>query len=153
MPDTVTRLHRLRGTLAIANAKLAYRTCRQVFSGSGWSELAADGATSQRCLWASTSTKDPAYRDVGYVEELIGPETVDTMPRETIAAFLDHGQVHATLTTRVDEAERTLQAFAKAGIDYDDVTATLERQGVQRFADSFDQLFDDVQAKRQALVA
>jgi transaldolase len=143
----------LRGTLAIANAKLAYRAYQQVFAGPEWAELAAEGATSQRCLWASTSTKDPSYRDVRYVEELIGPETVNTMPRETIAAFLDHGEVRATLTTGVDDAERTLHAFAEAGIDYDDVTATLERQGVARFADSFDKLFEDVEAKRQALVA
>jgi transaldolase len=144
--DEIGGRDELRGSLAIANAK-------QIFSGPEWSDLAAAGATSQCCLWASTSTKDPAYRDVRYVEELIGPQTVDTMPRETIAAFLDHGDVHTTLTSDIDEAERTLLAFAEAGIDYDDVTATLEREGVRRFADSFDQLFDDVQAKRDALVA
>jgi transaldolase len=143
----------LRGTLAIANAKLAYRTYQEVFAGEEWTELAREGASSQRCLWASTSTKDPAYGDVRYVEQLIGPETVNTMPRETIAAFLDHGEVGNTLTADVDAARRTLEAFAAAGIDYDDVTATLERDGVKRFAESFDRLFDDVERKRRALVA
>ena len=143
----------LRGTLAIANARLAYRTYQEVFSGDEWSQLALEGASSQRCLWASTSTKDPAYSDVRYVEQLIGPETVDTMPPDTIAAFLDHGEVGETLTADVDAAARTLEAFARAGVDYDDVTATLERDGVQRFADSFDQLFEDVERKRHALTA
>src|ERR671935_2949485 len=96
----------LRGTLAIANAKLAYRTYQEVFRGDEWTELAREGASSQSCLWASTSTKDPAYGDVRYIEELIGPETVDTMPRETIAAFLDHGRVGETLTAGVDSARR-----------------------------------------------
>lgn len=142
----------LKGTLAIANAKLAYQTYKDVFAGDEWVELARLGASSQRCLWASTSTKNPDYRDVRYVEELIGPETIDTMPRDTVAAFMDHGEVGATLERDVDGARRTLEAFARAGIDYDDVTATLEREGVERFADSFDRLFADVDAKRDALV-
>jgi transaldolase len=142
----------LKGKLAIANAKLAYKSYREIFSGPEWDDLAARGATPQRCLWASTSTKNPAYRDVMYVEELIGPETVDTMPRETIEAFLDHGRVEETLTRGVDEAERTMQAFAAAGIDYDDVVATLEREGVQKFADSFAKLIEDVERKREALL-
>ena len=143
----------LRGTLAIANAKLAYQTFKQTFSGGEWSKLVRDGASAQRCLWASTSTKDPQLRDVRYVEELIGPETVNTMPRETAAAFLDHGEVAATLEQDIDGARRTLEAFEHAGVDYADLTATLEREGVQRFADSFDQLFADVRAKHGALVA
>jgi transaldolase len=112
-----------------------------------------DGASSQRCLWASTSTKDPAYRDLRYVEELIGPETIDTIPRETIVAFLDHGEVAASLTDGIDEARRTLEAFTAAGGDYDDVTPTLEREGVQRFADSFNKLFADIESKRRELAA
>ena len=143
----------LGGTLAIANAKLAYRTYQEVFRGDEWTELAREGASSQRCLWASTSTKDPTYGDVRYVEELIGRETVDTMPPETIAAFLDHGEVGETLTAGVDSARRTLEALAAAGVDYDDVTTTLEREGVQRFVDSFDELFDDVERKRHSLIA
>jgi transaldolase len=143
----------LKGTLAIANAKLAYVTYQEVFAGEQWEALRAKGATAQRCLWASTSTKNPEYRDVLYVEELIGPDTVNTMPRETVEAFLDHGEVRETLTEDVDGARRTLDAFAAAGIDYDDVVATLEREGVEKFAKSFEQLFADVEAKRDQLVA
>jgi transaldolase len=143
----------LRGTLAIANAKLAYQNYRELFSGPDWEELKTAGASPQRCLWASTSTKNPAYRDVLYVEELIGPETVNTMPRGTIEAVLDHGQVQRTLDRGVEEARRTLERFAQAGVDYDDVVAVLEREGVKKFADSFKQLFDGIDAKREQLVA
>jgi transaldolase len=144
----------LRGTLAIANAKLAYETYRQLFAGDEWEALRARGATAQRCLWASTSTKNPAYRDVLYVEELIGPETVNTMPRETLEAFQDHGEVRGdTLLEDVEGARATLAAFAAAGIEYDDVVGTLEREGVEKFAKSFQQLFADVEAKRNAMVA
>jgi transaldolase len=143
----------LKGRLAIANAKLAYERCGQIFSGERWQPLAGAGATPQRCLWASTSTKNPDYRDVMYVEELIGPETVDTMPEETIRAFQDHGEVAPTLTQGLDEAHRVMDELRAAGIDYDDVTATLEREGVEKFADSFAQLIEDVEQKRQAFVA
>ncbi len=142
----------LKGTLAIANAKLAYRTYAEVFSGPDWEELAARGATPQRCLWASTSTKNPAYRDVIYVEELIGAHTVNTMPRETVEAFLDHGRVEETLARDVDGAQRTLEAFAQAGIDYDDVVATLEREGVEKFAKSFEDLLGGIATKRDSMV-
>jgi len=143
----------LKGTLAIANAKLAYVTYQEVFAGDAWEALRAEGASAQRCLWASTSTKNPDYRDVLYVEELIGPDTVDTMPRETVEAFLDHGQVRDSLTEDVDGARRTLAAFEAAGISYDDVVATLEREGVEKFAKSFQQLFSDVESKRDEMVA
>src|SRR3954469_24957776 len=143
----------LKGTLAIANAKLAYRTYEEIFSGPEWTKLAELGATPQRCLWASTSTKNPEYRDVMYVEELIGPHTVNTMPRETVEAFLDHGEVEETLTRDVDAAQRTLDAFAEAGIDYDDVVATLEREGVEKFAKSFEELIKGIAGKRDAMVA
>jgi transaldolase len=142
----------LKGTLAIANAKLAYVTYNELFSGPAWDKLAAAGATPQRCLWASTSTKNPEYRDVIYVEELIGPDTVNTMPRETIEAFTDHGRVERTLDRDVDGARRTLERFAEAGIDYDDVVETLEREGVEKFAKSFRELFADLESKREALV-
>jgi transaldolase len=142
----------LKGTLAIANAKLAYVTYNELFSGPAWDKLAAAGATPQRCLWASTSTKNPEYRDVIYVEELIGPDTVNTMPRETIEAFMDHGRVERTLDRDVDGARRTLERFAEAGIDYDDVVETLEREGVEKFAKSFRELFADLESKREALV-
>jgi transaldolase len=143
----------LKGTLAIANAKLAYQSYKQLFSGGEWSELEAAGASPQRCLWASTSTKNPAYRDVLYVEELIGPETVNTMPRETIEAFLDHGRVEPTLERDVDEARRTLERFAAADIEYDDVVAVLEREGVEKFASSFSKLLEGVAQKRDQFVA
>ena len=151
--DAIGGHDELKGTLAIANAKLAYETYKQVFAGEQWEALRARGASAQRCLWASTSTKNPAYRDVIYVEELIGRDTVNTMPRETIEAFQDHGQVRDSLAEDVDGARRTLEAFAAAGIDYDDVVETLEREGVEKFAKSFEQLFADVEAKRDALVA
>ena len=141
----------LRGKLGVANAKLAYQNYLTTFSGSRWEALAAKGATRQRCLWASTSTKNPEYRDVLYVEELIGPETVNTMPEETIRAFQDHGNVAETLTQRVDEARKLFDDLRKAGIDYDDVTDTLEREGVQKFSDSFDELLDGIQSKRGEL--
>src|SRR5918997_2234885 len=143
----------LKGRLAIANAKLAYQRYKEIFSGPRWERLAARGASSQRCLWASTSTKNPDYRDVMYVEELIGPDTVNTMPRETVEAFQDHGRVRESLTEDVDGARRTLEAFKEAGIDYDDVVATLEREGVEKFAKSFQQLFSDVESKRDQMVA
>src|ERR671937_1519059 len=126
----------LRGKLGIANAKLAYQNYLETFSGPRWDALEQKGATKQRCLWASTSTKNPEYRDVMYVEELLGPETVNTMPEETIRAFQDHGEVAVTLTEGVDEARRLLDDLATAGVDYDDVVATLEEEGVQKFSDS-----------------
>jgi transaldolase len=143
----------LKGKLAIANAKLAYQRYQELFSGERWSALAAKGATKQRCLWASTSTKNPEYRDVMYVEELIGPETVNTMPLETIEAFQDHGVVADTLEQGVDEAKQLLGELARAGVDYDDVTDTLEREGVQKFSDSFAELLEGIRAKRGELVS
>jgi transaldolase len=144
----------LQGRLAVDNAKLAYQHYLEVFSGPRWEALAAKGARPQRCLWASTSTKNPAYRDVLYVEELIGPDTVNTMPFETIAAFQDHGEIRGnTLLEGVDEARALLDELAAAGVDYDDVTETLEREGVQKFSDSFASLLEGIDAKRAALVA
>jgi transaldolase len=143
----------LQGRLAVANAKLAYQRYLEVFSGPRWQALAAAGARPQRCLWASTSTKNPAYRDVLYVEELIGFNTVNTMPAETIAAFQDHGVVADTLTQGLDEAAALLEELAAAGVDYDDVVETLEREGVEKFSDSFRQLREGIDAKRAALVA
>jgi transaldolase len=143
----------LKGKLAVANAKLAYQTYKQIFSGERWEKLAAAGATKQRCLWASTSTKNPAYRDVLYVEELIGPETVNTMPEETIEAFQDHGEVALTLERGLDEAKRPFEQLAEAGVDYDDVVRVLEEEGVQKFADSFAELLDGISAKRGELAA
>ena len=141
----------LKGKLAIANAKLAYQRYEEIFSGARWQALASQGATTQRCLWASTSTKNPEYRDVMYVEELIGPETVNTMPKETIEAFQDHGRVALTLEQGLDEARKLFRDLQAAGIDYDDVIATLEREGVEKFADSFRELLEGIEAKRRQL--
>ena len=147
----------LKGKLAIANAKLAYQRYKRIFSGGRWEKLAGAGAgagaTAQRCLWASTSTKNPAYRDVMYVEELIGPETVNTMPEETIEAFQNHGEVALTLERGIDEARRLFEQLAEAGVDYDDVVRVLEEEGVQKFADSFTELLDGIRAKRGELAA
>jgi transaldolase len=152
--DEVGGHDELKGTLAIANAKLAYQTYIELFrDNEDWADLAAAGATPQRCLWASTSTKNPEYRDVLYVEELVGPETVDTMPIETINAFVDHGRVTRRLDSGVEQARRIFEQFKAAGIDYDDVTATLEREGVEKFADSFAELIEGVKAKLQGAVA
>jgi transaldolase len=144
----------LQGRLAVANAKLAYRQYETLFGGERWRPLADAGARPQRCLWASTSTKNPAYRDVLYVEELIGPETVNTMPLETVAAFQDHGEVRGdTLLEGLDEAKALLDELAAAGVDYDDVVRTLEEEGVQKFSDSFRSLRAGIEAKRKVLVA
>jgi transaldolase len=151
--DEVEGNDELKGKLAVANAKLAYQRYQEIFAGERWDALADLGATTQRCLWASTSTKNPAYRDVMYVEELIGPLTVNTMPEETITAFQDHGVVELTLERGIGEAERTLERFAAAGVDYDDVVATLEREGVEKFAASFAELLEGIRAKTGELVA
>src|SRR5215210_2128614 len=144
----------LQGKLAIANAKLAYEHYLEAFQGERWEFLAGKGATKQRCLWASTSTKNPDYRDVMYVEELIGPETVNTMPLETIRAFQEHGEVRGdTVLEGVDEARRLLDELREAGVDYDDVVETLEAEGVQKFSESFAGLIDGIRAKRGALAA
>ena len=109
------------------------------------------GATPQRVLWASTSTKNPAYSDVLYVEELIGPDTVNTMPEETIKDYQDHGQPEPRLQGGLQEAEELLAELARVGVDYDDVTATLEREGVEKFSASFEQLLQSLGAKRESL--
>ncbi|MGH3030479.1 MAG: transaldolase, partial [Gaiellaceae bacterium] len=142
----------LKGKLAVANAKLAYQRYEEIFAGERWEALAAKGASPQRCLWASTSTKNPEYRDVLYVEELIGPLTVNTMPEETIRAFQDHGRVAETLEQGLDEARKTFERLAEAGVDHDDVTRTLEREGVEKFADSFSELLEGIRAKSGELV-
>ena len=143
----------LQGKLAVANAKLAYQNWKEVFSGERWAALEAKGASKQWCLWASTSTKNPAYRDVLYVEDLIGPDTVNTMPEETIQAFQDHGEVALTLEEGVDEARALFDQIEAAGVSVDDVTRTLEAEGVQKFSDSFDELLDGIRAKRGELVS
>ena len=144
----------LQGKLAVANAKLAYQHYLETFKGPRWDYLEGKGATKQRCLWASTSTKNPAYRDVLYVEELVGPETVNTMPLETIEAFQEHGEIRGdTVLEGIDEARDVLVQLEKAGVSYDSVVETIEAEGVQKFADSFDQIIEEVRAKRGTLAA
>jgi transaldolase len=152
--DAIGGHDELKGKLAIANAKLAYAHWQQAFSGPRWEYLASKGATAQRCLWASTSTKNPDYRDVMYVEQLVAPQTVNTMPEETIRAFQDHGEVRAdTACEGLDEARQLIDDLRAAGVDYDDVVETLEAEGVQKFADSFVELLDGIRRKREQLVA
>jgi transaldolase len=141
----------LKGKLAVANAKLAYQNYEDKFSGARWEALAEKGATPQWCLWASTSTKNPAYPDVLYVDELIGPGTVNTMPHDTVGAFQDHGKVALTLEEGIDESRQVFEQLAAAGVDYADVTDTLEREGVQKFIDSFAELFEGIESKRGQL--
>ncbi len=141
----------LKGKLAIANAKLAYAHYQASFTGPRWEYLAGKGGTPQRVLWASTSTKNPDYKDTLYVEELLGPDTVDTMPEETIMAYQDHGEPRERLTAGLEEAHKLLERLAAAGVDYDDVTETLEREGVEKFSASFDELMGTLSGKRDSL--
>jgi transaldolase len=147
----------LLGKLAIANAKLAYQTYQEVFSGaegSPWQALAAKGASPQRCLWASTGVKNPNYKDTVYVEELVGPDTVNTAPRELIEAVLDHGEIRGdTITEDVEGARKVLDQVESAGVSYDDVVQTLEREGVEKFAKSFADLIEGLESKLKTLVA
>jgi transaldolase len=145
------RILALRGKAAIANAQLAYKLFRERFSGARWQALADAGASVQRPLWASTSTKNPAYRDVMYVEQLIGPDTVNTMPPATIDAFRDHGVVARTVDADFAGAQRTLDDLKAIGIDINDVTAQLLREGLASFQKSFDSLSAGLMKKSSAL--
>jgi transaldolase len=141
----------LKGRLGIANAKVAYQQYKVLFHGERWDDLAACGATAQRCLWASTSVKDPSLRDTLYVEELIGPETISTMPEETIRAFQDHGRVDPRLEADLDEAQYLFNKLYAAGVDYDDVVATLEREAIDKFVASFNELLGLIAEKQDAI--
>jgi transaldolase len=143
------RLRALRGRAAIANAKFAYQRFQEVFGGERFARLRERGARVQRPLWASTSTKNPDYRDVIYVEELIGPDTVNTMPLATVEAFADHGIVLRTVDRDLDRARTDLAALADAGIDLDTVTRQLQVEGVEKFAASFHDLLRTVEEKLQ----
>lgn len=141
----------IKGKAAVANAKLAYRLFTERFSGPRWASLAARGARVQRPLWASTSTKNPSYRDVIYVEELVGPRTVNTLPPATLEAFRDHGEVRRTIDTGLPEAERALMAVEECGISVRDVTDQLLGEGLAAFQKSFDTLLGGLEAKATAL--
>jgi transaldolase/glucose-6-phosphate isomerase len=151
-PDEKARLAALKGRVAVANAKLAYQRYKRLFGGRRWEQLAAKGAKPQRLLWASTGTKNKAYSDVLYVEELIGPNTVNTMPPATLDAFRHHGRVRDTLEASVDEAQRVLDDLAGAGISLATVTDKLTKEGVQLFSDAADKLLGAMANKRAALL-
>jgi transaldolase len=152
--DAIGGHDELKGKLAIANAKLAYQTYQEVFSSPEWEALEAKGATKQRCLWASTGVKNPDYKDTVYVEELVGPDTVNTMPPALVDAVDDHGEIRGdTLTEDTEEASRVLDAFESAGVSYDDVVATLEREGVEKFSKSFADLIEGLESKLKLVAA
>jgi len=138
----IARLQSLHGKIAIANAKLTYDKYQELFGGARWKALAAKGAQTQRLLWASTSTKNPKYRDVIYVEELIGADTVDTIPPATFDAFREHGKLRKSLTEDVEGARKTMDALAAAGISMKEVTDKLLADGVKLFGDAFKQVLD-----------
>src|SRR6266550_6275130 len=147
------KLKSLEGKAAIANARLVYRDFKHIFHSPRFESLKHSGAHVQRPLWASTSTKNPAYRDVLYAEELIGPDTVDTMPLETIENFRDHGRVRLSIEDNLEEAHQVLDDLEKIGIHYDQVTKQLQDEGVEKFADSFHKLFEGIAEKRKAIEA
>lgn len=147
------KLKSLEGKAAIANARLVYQEFKRLFSTPRFESLKHGGAQMQRPLWASTSTKNPAYRDVLYAEELVGPHTVDTMPLETVVNFRDHGQARQSMEDNIPEAKAALAALEEVGIHYDQVTQQLQDEGVQKFADSFHDLFKGIEGKQQALKA
>ncbi len=145
------KLKMLEGKAAIANARLVYQDFKKIFSTPRFETLKHSGAHVQRPLWASTSTKNPAYRDVLYAEELIGPDTVDTMPLETIENFKDHGRAELTIENNIPQAKAELEMLESVGISYDAVTQQLLDEGVQKFADSFHQLFQGIEEKKKAI--
>src|SRR5207248_6130641 len=145
------KLKSLEGKAAIANARLVYQDFKRIFHSPRFESLKHSGAHVQRPLWASTSTKNPAYRDVLYAEELIGPDTVDTMPLETIENFSDHGRVRLSVEDNIQQARDELAELEKIGIHYDQVTKQLQDEGVQKFADSFHELFKGIESKKQSI--
>jgi len=147
-PDEKNLLQAVMGKVAIANAKLTYQRYKEIFSGDQWQKLADKGAQIQRVLWASTSTKNPDYRDVMYIEELIGPQTVNTIPPPTAKAFRDHGKLRESLTEGVQDARETMEKLAQTGISMKEVTDRLLEEGVVLFAEAFDKLLDAVEKAR-----
>jgi transaldolase len=148
----MVRAREMQGTLAIASARLAYKMHKAVFSSERFARLSSQGARAQRPLWASTSTKNPDYLDTMYVDELIGPGTVNTVPPKTLEAFKDHGKVALTLDSNLDKAQNALDDLASIGISLDEVTQELEVQGVKSFADAFTELLESVDQRRLAAI-
>lgn len=143
----------LKGRLAVDNAKLVYQEFKGIFSGPEWEFLESKGATVQRPLWASTSTKNPDYSDVLYVENLVGPDTVNTMPKSTIEDVKDHAEIRETIEEGVDDARQLLKDLEEAGIDYDEITELLEKEGVQKFSDSFDELLGEIEEQTKKVTS
>ena len=141
----------LKGRLAIDNAKIVYQEFKKLFGGPEWESLESRGATKQRPLWASTSTKNPEYKDTVYVDNLIGPETVNTMPLSTLKATMDHAEVRPTLEEGLDEARKLFEELKGARVDYDDVVDVLEEEGVQKFVDSYNELIEEIEQKSNRL--
>jgi transaldolase/glucose-6-phosphate isomerase len=152
-PEEKQRLEGLCGRAAVANAKLAYEKYKEIFHGLRFAELKAKGAQTQRCLWASTGTKNPKYSDVLYVDNLIGPETVNTVPPATYTAIRDHGKVALTLEEGLDECRTLIKQLAEVGIDLKAVTEKLQKDGLSAFVNSFDTLVESIEAKRDALLS
>jgi transaldolase len=142
----------IKGRLAIDNAKIVYQEFKKIFSGPRWASLESRGAKKQRPLWASTSTKNPEYKDTVYVDNLIGPDTVNTIPFATLKATMDHAEVRPTLEEGIDEARKLFEELREAGVDYDDVVELLETEGVQKFADSYNELIGEIDQKSNRLV-
>ena len=148
--EEVGREH-LKGRLAIDNAKIVYQEFKKIFSGPGWESLESRGATKQRPLWASTSTKTPEYKDTIYVDNLIGPETVNTMPLSTLKATMNHAEVRPTLDEGIEEARKLFEELKEASVDYDEVVEVLEKEGVQKFVDSYSELIEEIEHKSNRL--
>jgi transaldolase len=141
----------LKGRLAIDNAKIVYQEFKKIFGGPRWEALESRGAKKQRPLWASTSTKNPDYPDTIYVDNLIGPETINTMPLSTLKATMDHAKIRPTLEEGIDEARKLFDELKEAGVDYDDVVEELETEGVRKFADSYKELMEEIKQKSKRL--
>jgi transaldolase len=151
--DEVGGHDELKGKLAVANAKLAYEHYKTAFAGPRWEFLAGKGAAPQRVLWASTSTKNPAYPDTMYVDDLIGPDTVNTMPQQTIDDYQDHGDPQPRLEQDLDKAHALFGQLAAAGVSYEEITDTLEREGVEKFSRSFEELLAGLREKQASLAS
>ena len=151
--EDTAKANELKGKAGLANLKQTYQIYKSIFRGPRFEALAEAGAMPQRPLWASTSTKNPAYSDVMYVEHLIGPETVNTLPLSTLEAFRDHGKAAVTIEDGLDEATQTFQQLADLGINMDDVMDQLLQEGVQKFIEPFDSLLEIITQKRASITA
>ena len=150
-PDSKAEILSVKGKLGIANARLAYQKYLEITTSERWRKLEEAGARPQRCLWASTSTKNPEFSDVLYVESLIGPETVNTLPEDTILAFADHGSVRETITEKVDEARALITQLEAAGLDINEVTRDLQVEGIEKFAKSYEDALKAIKDRSQSV--